>query len=73
MRFKAILTIIIKETTAKCHSLLYSYPNYNAYHNSQLSTQNIDSSVSDVNSSRAFIPMMELPFELSRGLHTAME
>ena len=41
--------------------------------NSQLSTQNIDSSVSDVNSSRAFIPMMELPFELSRGLHTAME
>lgn len=58
---------------AKYNGLLYLYHNYKAYHKSQLSTQNIDSSVSDVNSSRAFIPMMELPFELSRGLHTAME
>lgn len=35
--------------------------------------QNMDSSVSDVNSSRAFMPMIELPFELSLGLHTAIE
>ena len=35
--------------------------------------QNMDSSVSDVNSSSAFMPMIELPFELSLGLHTAIE
>ena len=43
------------------------------YHENTIHSQKIDSSVSVVSSSSAFIPITELPFSLSRGLHTATE